>query len=131
MAFYKYPNKDKFVKIFKISKKRRRIEGRSSVIVEKEYLHPVDQAVRAYIRQISASERFTSDAHQDSRDYEVVINYRPDVTVDCYIEYKGSTFKITGVDGYELKEAELKLRVHEQSPDEDPLKVSGKEWEVK
>lgn len=127
-AAFKYPNKDKFIKIYKLSKKRVRNESRSSIVVQKEYLHPANQSVRAYIRQLSATERFNSGSHQDSRDYEIVINYRPGVTTDCYIEYRESTYKVDGVDGYELKQTELKLRAHEQSPDEEAEEVADKEW---
>lgn len=127
---FRYANKDKFVKIYRLVKKRSTIEGKSTVIVTKEYLHPQDQGIRAYIRQLSATERFESSAHQDSREYEVVINYRVGVTVDCYLEYRGMVLKVAGVDGYELKNAELKLRVHEQSPDEEAQETTGKDWDI-
>lgn len=127
-AFYKYPNKDKFIKIYKLSKKRVRNEGRISIVVQKEYLHPADQSLRAYIRQLSSTERFSSGGHVDSRDYEVVINWRNGITVDCLIEYQGTILKIDGVDGYELKKAELKLRAHEQSPDEEAEETAETEW---
>ena len=123
---YQYPNKDRRVKIFKIIKKRYPLEH--TEVMTKEYLHPVEQSLHAYVRQIVSKEEFTSEAHKDSSNYLVVINFRDGIDLDCYIEFKGITLKAVGIDGYEQRGLEIKITCQVITDDLEFNEIRGKEW---
>ena len=113
---YMYPQKDKNIKIFKIKKKRYPDQEQIELRI-KQYIHPESSKIRAYIRQIVATESFNNDGHQPNRSYLVAINYRKGIDEDCYIEYADKVLSVTGVDGYELNNLELKLTAKETNDD--------------
>lgn len=104
---FKYPNKDKFIKVYEIIQKTR--PNDENTYIEKRYIHPKKSPLRAYVRQLSASERITKSTETEMNTYEVVINYRKGIKRGQFIEFKDMTLKINGVDGYEQYDAELKL----------------------
>lgn len=123
----KYPQKDRQIRIFRIHSKRWANESEQSII--KEYMHPKDTFLRAYIRQLSAGEMATEALKKQSDDFEAVINYRPEITTDCYIEFQGDTYRVTGVDGFDLKNIELKLRIRKETPPESEFaEVRYRDW---
>lgn len=100
--------KDKHIKIF--------YEAQRGQI--KRYIHPPDEHLKAYVRQLAAYEQHMDDAIQDGSEIEFVINPRR-VSVDMYIEFLNETYQITSVDRYEFyANNELKIRARRVSPKE-------------
>lgn len=126
---YQYPNKDRRVKIFKIIKKRYPQDPHNEVIV-KEYLHPAAKSLCAYVRQLVSKEEFTSEAHKDSSNYLVVINFREGIDLDCYVEFKDKTMKAVGVDGYEQRDLELKITCQVITDDLEFNETRDREWKL-
>jgi len=63
----------------------------------------------AYVRQLSASEFYASQALQRSEEMLFVVNWRGDVAADCYIEYRGVFYNVTRVDTFEGYKEDLKV----------------------
>lgn len=124
MSLYKYPEKTKQIKIF--SERERKDPQTGETFVERHYIHPKDQFVYAYMRQLSARETNEAKAVQDAGEIEVVINYR-EVKLDMFINYQGRIFQIISIDGFELRKTEVKLRVVEVNP-RDYRDVTDERW---
>ena len=63
----------------------------------------------AYVLQLSANEFFAARVVQQTEEMLFVINWRGDVTQDCYIEYRGIFYNITRVDTFEGYKVDLKV----------------------
>jgi len=72
--------------------------------------------IRAYVRQLSAEERFSAMAIQDDSSIEVVINKRPGITHDLYMEFQDKTYQVGAIDNFTFEDTELKFRVKEVIP---------------
>ncbi len=68
----------------------------------KHYIHDTDTYLKAYVRQLSATEQTLGGGVQDQSVVRFVINHR-DVEVDMFVEFKGRTYQITGVDRFEFR----------------------------
>ena len=110
---YRYPNKPHRIKIY--------YEEEIGEDYIKQYIIPEGKYIRAYARQLSASEQASADGVQDSSFYEFVINKR-DIKVDMFIEfnrgYGEQTFQIKAVDFMEFFKGEIALRAEESPPKE-------------
>ena len=64
----------------------------------------------AYVRQLSASEYYASQALQQKEEMFFTVNWRNDITAaDCFVEYKGIFYDITRIDTFEEYKEDLKL----------------------
>ena len=63
----------------------------------------------AYVRQLSAREFYAARAVQQTEEMLFVVNWRPDVTADLYIAYRGVFYNITRVDTFEGYKEDLRL----------------------
>jgi SPP1 family predicted phage head-tail adaptor len=63
----------------------------------------------AYVRQLSAGEIYAARAVHQTEEMLFTINWRGDVTPDCYIEYRGIFYNITRVDTFEGYKEDLKI----------------------
>lgn len=64
-------------------------------------LKPVALSVWAYFRQLSQKEVYTSLEMQTPEEVLFQISYRPDMTTDHVIRYKGILYDVTRVDVFE------------------------------
>ncbi len=64
----------------------------------------------AYVRQLSASEYYASQALQQKEEMFFTVNWRNDITAaDYFVEYKGVFYDITRIDTFEGYKEDLKL----------------------
>ena len=105
---YAYPMKDRKIKIFKLTRRKSLLDRENEIIV-KEYQHPQEKFLSAYVRQIVAKESYEQDVHQSVDEYLIVINYREGINENCYIEFKNKTLRVKSVDNYEDRGLESKL----------------------
>lgn len=78
----------------------------------KQYIHAENTVLKAYARQLTASETSSLNALQDSGYVEFVINKRP-VSVDMFVEFKDRTFQISAVDPFDFISPEIKIQAYE------------------
>ena len=123
---YLYPLKDRSIKIFRIIK-RRSPEQENEILI-KQYQHPKNKFLKAFVRQIAAHESFNDNAHQDSSNYLIVVNHREGITVDCFIEFKDLVLKITAIDSFECRNLELKLTCQLVTNEINFDVIADKEW---
>lgn len=72
-------------------------------------LEPVTLSVWAYFRQLSQKEVYTSLEMQTPKEVLFQISYRPDITTQHVIRYKGVLYDITRVDVFEGYKGDLTL----------------------
>jgi head-tail adaptor len=120
MAQFKYQIKDKIIKIYQETTKDKG--------VLREYIHPKDSYIKAYIRQLSSSERYLNRAEVDGSEIEIVINKR-DVHPDMYIEFGEKHYQIGPLDHFEFYNTEVKFRAKEITP-RKPQVVTYEEWNI-
>ena len=70
-------------------------------------IHP--GRIWAYVRQLSANEFFAARAVQQTEEMLFVLNWRPDLDPDYFIEYNGVFYNITRVDTFEGYKEDLKI----------------------
>jgi len=92
--------KKEFIRIF------REIKDSDGLI--KQYIHPSNQQLRAYVRSLSSKEQATLGGLQDYLLVEFVINYRA-IKVDMFVEFNGEVFNIDSIDPYDFKKIEVKF----------------------
>jgi SPP1 family predicted phage head-tail adaptor len=78
----------------------------------KQYIHKTDTTLKAYARQLTASETSSLNALQDAGYVEFVINKRK-VLIDMFIEFKGRTYQISAVDPFDFISPEIKIQAYE------------------
>lgn len=117
--------KDRYIKVFRIIEKRYANNPKKPVVV-KQYLHKKDESIKAYIRQLTATEVYKA-LHKETSAYLVIINYHPEVDTDCYVEFPdGKVVKVvTPPDDYELRKLETKLTCQTVSDELGYTKVIG------
>ena len=116
--------KNSFIKIFRIIEKRYANNPKKPVVV-KQYIHPQNEFLKAYIRQLTATEVYNA-LHKETSAYLVVINYHPEVDTECYVEYGDMIMKVvTPPDDYELRRIETKLTCQRVSEELGWTKVIG------
>ena len=116
--------KNSFIKIFRIIEKRYANNPKKPVVV-KQYIHPQNESLKAYIRQMTATEVYNA-LHKETSAYLVVINYHPEVDTECYVEYGDMIMKVvTPPDDYELRKIETKLTCQRVSEELGWAKVIG------
>ncbi|MDA3780871.1 MAG: head-tail adaptor protein [Bacteroidales bacterium] len=103
---YRYMNKDKKIKIF--------FEEEDGAV--KQYITPQGQTLKAYAKQLSASQRNSAEGVKDGSSYEFVIQKR-NISEDMLIEFdKGfgmKTYNIDAIDFLEFLNGEMYIRASE------------------
>lgn len=77
----------------------------------------------AYVRQLSATEYFAAAQVQNKEEMLFTVNWRPDITPQMYIEYKGVWYDIKRVDTFEGYKENLHLYASQtlRPPDPDDI----------
>ncbi|MCU7522506.1 MAG: phage head closure protein [Ignavibacteria bacterium] len=104
--------KDKLIKIFSLYQ-RKNLDNETITI--KHYHHPQNQSLKAYVRNLSASEQFASNANKDNSTIQFTINHR-NISNDMYVEFAGKTYAITAPDKYEFYNTDIKFMAKEVAP---------------
>lgn len=119
MSDYAYPLKDRQIKLYYAKNVTWKNAHAYGTYQEKKYVHPKDESLRAYVRQIVANNQENSDAVIIADRYLVVINYRDLPRGQYYVEWKNKVLKVLNIDEFEGRNLELKLEC--QVIDTDPL----------
>lgn len=82
----------------------------------KQYIHGID-GLWAYVRELSEKEKFTAKAAGAEQSILFKVNYNKRVKAGLYLEFRGETFVIRSVDGYEWYERDLTLRAERVKPE--------------
>jgi len=98
--------KDKKIAIYEIKAERDLNKYESKV---KRYIHDRNN-LYAYVRELSEREKFSAKAVGAEQSTLFIVNYNKKVRVGQYIEFRGDTFIIQSIDGYEWYERDLTLR---------------------
>lgn len=132
MREYAYPNKDRQIKLYYGKQCTWRNANSYGTYLEKRYVHPKDEFIRAYVRQIVANNQVGTDAVINADRFLVVINYRELPKGQYYIEFKGRVLKVLNIDGYECRDIELKLECQSIDTDETEYKlVRDERWKLR
>jgi SPP1 family predicted phage head-tail adaptor len=97
--------KDKRIFIYEIISKR---DTQGNEIKEKRYIHP-KIGLWAYIREMSEREKFAAKAAGAQLSTIFKVNYNKKIKAGQYLEFKGETFLIESVDGFEYYARDLTL----------------------
>ena len=110
--------KDKKITIYKKVITEDSIGGQ---ITKYQPIHP--GKLWAYVRQLSATEYFAAAAVQNKEEMLFTVNWRPDITPQMYIEYKGVWYDIKRVDTFEGYKENLHLYASQtlRPPDPDDI----------
>lgn len=130
---YKYPHKDRPVKIYRQKSVKWRNEHGNGTFFEKHYIHDRKKFVFAYIQQIVAKVDQTQDADLIADRYMIVINGRKGIVPlgQYYVEYRDKfgcrhTYKVLLKDWFDMRGLEVKLTCQEVAVDETVYsRVSG------
>ena len=98
--------KDKLIGIFEVRPER---DLNGNEVKVKRYIHGVSR-LHAYVRELSEKEKFAAKAAGAEQSAVFKINYNKRVKAGLYLEFRGDTFVIQSVDGYEWYERDLSLR---------------------
>ena len=103
-------NKDKKARFFYIE--TRVVDGYEKVI--KQYIHSKESGgLWCYVRQLSENERFSAKAVQIEETTQFIVVYNPKLNNDLFIEFKGRTYQIVGIDEYEFNKTDLVIQANE------------------
>lgn len=105
--------KDKFIGIFAV-KPERDLSGNEVKV--KRYIHSVNR-LHAYARDLSEKEKFAAKAAGSEQTILFKINYNSRVKTGLYVEYRGETYTISSVDGYEGYKRDLVIRAAKAKPE--------------
>jgi SPP1 family predicted phage head-tail adaptor len=98
--------KDKIIRVYEV-KSERGVDG--AEVKVKRYIHDWN-GLRAYVRELSEREKFAAKAAGAEQSIVFKINYNKRVKAGLYLEFRGETFIVKSVDGYEWYERDLTLR---------------------
>ena len=109
MSYYKYPIKDKHIRIY--------TEHELDGVAVKTYKHPEGTTICAYARQVRASEGNFDNSIQNSSIVEFVINKR-NIQQDMFVEFleDGKTYQIGPPDCFLFYNTEIKFQAKEVTP---------------
>jgi SPP1 family predicted phage head-tail adaptor len=98
--------KDKIIGIFEV-KAEPDLSGNEVKV--KRYIHGVNR-LHAYVRELSEKEKFAAKAAGAEQSILFKINYNKRVRAGLHLEFRGETYAIQSLDGYEWFERDLTLR---------------------
>lgn len=126
---YAYPQKDRLVKIYFQKPVKWVNKYGSGTFYEKRYVHPKDEHLRAYVRQIVAENKISDEATYPADRFLVVINWRDLPKGQYYIEWGNKTLKVLNKDEYEGRREEIKFETQEVDADVTIYKrTTGEKW---
>ena len=105
--------KDKKIAVYEI------ITGRNtegSEIKIKKYIHSKNN-LWAYVREMSDKEKFAAKAAGSEISTVFKVNYNEKIKAGLYLEFKGETYIIESVDGYEFYKRGLTLHARRTKPE--------------
>lgn len=105
--------KDKKIAVYEIQTDRNTQENEIKV---KHYIHSRNN-LWAYVREISDKEKFTAKSVGSETSIMFKINYNAKIKAGLYLEFKGETYIIESVDGYEYYKRDLTLRARRTEPE--------------
>jgi SPP1 family predicted phage head-tail adaptor len=97
--------KDKVIGIYTVEAERD-LSGHECKV--KRYIHDRNH-LHAYVRELSEREKFAAQATGAEQSILFKINYNKRVRAGLYVEFRGETYRIASVDGYEWYERDLTL----------------------
>lgn len=113
------------IKIFYI--KEVKDQNTKQTTTKKIYIHPQNDFLFANVRQQSFSERFRDNAEQDESNVIFIVNKNDRINITQYIEYNGFTYEIDGIDRFNFRQQEIKLKaVPKSQPSFDS--IEGMTW---
>ena len=98
--------KDKIIGIFEV-KPERDMHGHEVKV--KRYIHDVNR-LHAYVRELSEKEKFAAKAAGAEQSILFKVNHNSRIKAGLHLEFRGDTFAITSVDGFEYYKRDLTLR---------------------
>ena len=98
--------KDKLIGIFEVKAER---DINKNEVKVKRYIHGINR-LHAYVRELSEREKFAAKAAGSEQSAVFKINYNGRARTGLYIEFRGDTFVIKSVDGFEFYRRDLTLR---------------------
>ena len=103
-------NKDKKVQFYKLSTQV--VEGYEKVI--KTYIHSKESGgLWCFVRELSENERFSAKSVQVEETTQFKVVYNPKIVNELYLEFKGKTYDIVSIDGFENNKSDLVIRANE------------------
>lgn len=103
--------KDRIIKIYQLTS-RRELDALTKTI--KKYIHPIDEGIKAYVRDQSSTEVQRNGQASDEEAIYAIINRR-NITKDMFVEYhhRGmegyETYNVVGIDDYNGRDNEIRL----------------------
>lgn len=98
--------KDKLIAVYDI-KTNRDIYGNECK--SKLYIHD-QNLLHAYVRELSEREKFVAKANDSEQSTVFKVNYNEKLKAGLYLEFRGETYLIKSVDGFEFYKRDLTLR---------------------
>ena len=98
--------KDKKIAVYEITTGRDLSQNEIKV---KRYIHDRN-GLWAYARELSEKEKFSAKAMGSEQSTLFKVNHNKKIRAGMFAEFKGSTFVIQSIDGYEFYERDLTLR---------------------
>ena len=105
--------KDKKIFIYEITAKR---DTQGNEIKAKIYIHS-KTGLWAYVREMSEREKFAAKAAGSELSTIFKVNYNKKIKAGQYLEFKGETFLIESVDGFEYYKRDLTLNAKRIVPE--------------
>jgi len=105
--------KDKKIAIYEIVPKR---DTEGNEIKAKKYIHS-KVGLWAYVREMSEREKFAAKAAGAELSTIFKVNYNKKIKAGQYLEFKGDTFLIESVDGFEYYKRDLTLNAKRIVPE--------------
>ena len=114
--------KNEKIKVF-----REEIIGDNTI---KIYVHPEGTVLKAYVRQLSASEQNIGNAERDGNQVEFCVNPRA-FQNDWFVEHKGNLYQISGIDNFMFQtDTDITFRGYSTNPrnDESYSEIKYTNW---
>ena len=105
--------KDKKIGIFEV-KPERDLSGNEVKV--KRYIHNVNR-LSAYVRELSEREKFAAKAAGAEQSILFKVNYNARIKAGLLLEFRGETYAIASVDGFEYYKRDLTLRAARVKPE--------------
>ena len=105
--------KDKFIAVYEVKAGRDVYKNECKV---KRYIHGKAR-LHAFVRELSEREKFAAKATGSDQSIIFKVNYNKKLKGGLYIEFRGETFVIKSVDGYQWYERDLTIRAERVKPE--------------
>lgn len=113
--------KDKFIAVYEVNAGRD-VYGNECKV--KRYIHGRDR-LRAYARELTEREKFAAKASGSEQSTVFKVNYNPKLKAGLYLDFRGETYLVKSVDGFEFYKRGLTIRAERVKPEP----TDHEEWE--